>query len=181
MVKKFSLCDLPKCFPFTKISNHQSCNIVSINLREKILNILGVLSASLSKNKDLFYDAEEIWQELAKQGYSDKDIEETLGHIERTSLSVPGNFWSDCVPVYRAYTDEEKRRLSNRVRGYLWKLKCRGVIDHALEDEIVHKAMHLEEPAGLREIKTVAAITIFGYEHRTQGDAGPNPNGSWIN
>lgn len=128
------------------------------------------LSQSLSKDKDLFYDAQEIWEELADRGYSESDIEMALGHIERMSLEMPGPFWSDAIPVHRSYTGEEMSKLSTRVRGYLWKLKCKGVIDHALEDEIVQKAMNLEEPAGLREIKTVAALTVFGYEHKIQVD-----------
>src|SRR4051812_15181027 len=84
------------------------------------------------------------------------------------SLQVPGTFWSDSLPVHRAYSGEEMTRLSTKVRGYLWKLKCRGIIDHILEDEIIQKAMNLEEPASLREIKTVAALTVFGYEHKSQ-------------
>jgi uncharacterized protein Smg (DUF494 family) len=126
------------------------------------------LSQSLLKNKDLFYDGQEIWDELAQQGFSETDIESALEHIERMSLQVPGPFWSEAIPVHRAFSAEEATRLSPKVRGYLWKLKCRGIIDHALEDEIVQKAMNLEDPAGLREIKTVAALTVFGYEHRVQ-------------
>jgi len=126
------------------------------------------LSQSLLKNKDLFYDGQEIWDSLAQQGFSESDIETALSHIERMSLQVPGPFWSEIIPVHRSYSTEEMTRLSPKVRGYLWKLKCRGIIDHALEDEIVQKAMNLEDPAGLREIKTVAALTIFGYEHRVQ-------------
>jgi uncharacterized protein Smg (DUF494 family) len=139
-------------------------------LRDKILNILGLLSQSLLHNKDLFYDAQEIWEDLTQRGFSESEIEMALSHIERMSLDIPGAFWSDSLPVHRSYTFEEMTRLSTKVRGYLWKLKCRGVIDHALEDEIVQKAMNLEEPAGLREIKTVAALTVFGYEHKFQVD-----------
>jgi uncharacterized protein Smg (DUF494 family) len=133
-------------------------------LRDKILNILGILSQSLLRNKDLFYDAQEIWDDLVTKGFSEQEIETTLSHIERMSLDLPGPFWSESIPVHRSYTTEEMR--------YLWKLKCRGIIDHALEDEIVQKAMNLEEPAGLREIKTVAALTVFGYEHKFQLDRG---------
>ncbi len=135
-------------------------------MRDKILNILSFLSQSLLRNKDLFYDGQEIWDSLSSQGYSENDIEATLAHIERMSLQVPGPFWSENIPVHRSYSTEEMTRLAPRVRGYLWKLKCRGIIDHALEDEIVQKAMNLEDPAGLREIKTVAALTVFGYEHK---------------
>lgn len=135
-------------------------------MRDKILDILGHLSQSLTREKDLFYDAQEIWDELLEKGYSESEIEHALSHIERTSLDVPGPFWSDAIPVYRSYTAEEMSRLSCKVRGYLWKLKCRGIIDHALEDEIVQKAMNLEDQPGLREIKTVAALTVFGYEHK---------------
>ena len=141
-------------------------------MRDKILNILGILSQSLLRNKDLFYDAQEIWEELLSRGFSEQEIETSLLHIEKMSLDMPGPFWSDSIPVYRAYTLEEMTRLSPKVRGYLWKLKCRGIIDHALEDEIVQKAMNQEEPAGLREIKTVAALTVFGYEHKFQLDRG---------
>ncbi len=137
-------------------------------MRDKILNILGILSQSLLRNKDLFYDAQEIWDDLMHRGYSEQEIETALSHIEKMSLDVPGPFWSDALPVYRSYTAEEMTRLPAKVRGYLWKLKCRGIIDHALEDEIVQKAMNLEEPAGIREIKTVAALTVFGYEHKYQ-------------
>jgi len=139
-------------------------------LKDKTSHILGLLSESLSNDKDLFYDAQEIWEYLASRGYSEKDIETAIEHIEKISLDVPGPFWSDALPVHRSYTSEEQTRLSTRVRGYLWMLKCRGIIDHALEDEIVQKAMNLEDPAGIKEIKTVAALTIFGYEHRYQID-----------
>ena len=135
-------------------------------MRDKVLNILGLLSQSLARDKDLFYDAQEIWDDLTHRGFSESEIETALAQIERMSLDIPGPFWSDSLPVYRAYTQGEMTRLTPRVRGYLWKLKCRGIIDHALEDEIVQKAMNLEDPAGLNEIKTVAALTIFGYEHR---------------
>ena len=136
-------------------------------MRDKISTILGLLSESLLKDKDLFYDAQEIWDDLTRRGFSEGEIERTLAHIETSLLETPGSFWSDAIPVHRSYTSEEISRLPTRVRGYLWKLKCRGVIDHALEDEIVQKAMNLEEPAGLREIKTVAALTVFGYEHKS--------------
>ena len=141
-------------------------------MRDKIFVILGLLSQSLLDNKDLVYDAQEIWDELTQKGFSEEEIEDAVSHIERTMLDIPGPYWSEMLPVHRSYTDEECHRLSTRVRGYLWKLKCRGIIDHALEDEIVHKAMNLEEPAGLKEIKTVAALTVFGYEHKISGDRG---------
>ena len=143
-------------------------------MQDKILNILSFLSQSLSRDKDLFYDAEEIWEELAQKGYSEDDIETTLSQLERCLLSVPGQFWSERLPTYRVYTAEEVMRVSSKARGYLWKLKARGIIDHALEDEIVHKATNLEDPAGLREIKTVAALTVFGYEHKFQADCWPS-------
>lgn len=116
----------------------------------------------------MIFDAEEIWESLQNQGFSPSDIETALAHMEKVILDSPGPYWSDHLPVYRSYTGAEMSRLNNRVRGYLWKLKCRGVINHALEDEIVFKAMKLEEPLGLREIKTVAALTVFGYEHKFQ-------------
>lgn len=135
-------------------------------MANNVLKILSLLSGHLQKNRDLFYDAQEIWDELLNKGFSEFEIERALDHIERTLLSMPGPFWSDRFPTYRAYTDEEMRKIPPRVRGYLWRLKCQGVIDHALEDEIVHKVMNLEEPAGLKQIKTVAALTVFGYEHK---------------
>ncbi len=146
----------------------------------KILNILSHLSQSIEENKDLFYDAQEIWEELAQRGYDEDDIEMALGHLEKMLLELPGQFWSDAIPVYRSYTHEEMGKLPSRVRGYLWRLKCKGVIDHALEDEIVHKAMNLEGDAGIREIKTVAALTVFGYEHRFQVER-PTPIYSRLN
>lgn len=135
-------------------------------MADKTLSILSLLSLSLNSNKDLFYDAQEIWEDLAQRGYSEDEIENAVSHIERMSLNAPGAFWSESLPTYRSYTSEERSKLPAKVRGYLWRLKCRGVIDHALEDEIVQKAMNLEESAGLREIRTVAALTVFGYEHR---------------
>ncbi len=138
-------------------------------MRNRTLDILGFLSQSLEDERDLFYDSEEIWEELQIKGYSEGDIQGALQHIEKTSLEAPGPFFSDSVPVHRAFSHQEISYLSNKVRGYLWKLKVRGIIDHALEDEIVQKALNLEEPATLREIKTVAALTVFGYEHKTQG------------
>lgn len=139
-------------------------------LRDKIYNILSFLTQSVNHNKDLFYDAQEIWDSLGRLGFSEDDIERAMTHIQRTALEIPGPFWSDIVPVHRTFSSEEMCRLSPRVRGYLWKLKSRGIIDHILEDEIVQRAMNLEEPAGIREIKTVAALTIFGYEHKVQAD-----------
>ena len=137
-------------------------------MREKILNILGVLSESLLEDKDLFYDSQEIWEKLGHQGFSDQEIESALAHIERIFLGQPGKFWSDRIPTYRSFSTEENCKLTAEARGYLWSLKSRGVIDHALEDEIVSKAMDLEESVGRDEIKTVAALTIFGYEHKFQ-------------
>ncbi len=175
MIKKIFR-NLPNWFAFRKmkVNSKSSFSTKNLKLRDKILNILGLLSQSLLRNKDLFYDAQEIWEELTQRGYSETDIEDALSHIEKTSLDIPGPFWSDAIPVHRAYTSEEMFKLAPKVRGYLWKLKCRGIIDHALEDEIVQKAMNLEEPAGIREIKTVAALTVFGYEHKFQVDSSAN-------
>ena len=140
-------------------------------MRDKILNIIGYLTQSLQKNKDLFYDAQEIWEDLTRMGFSEDEIETTLGHLEKMLLEVPGPFWSHILPVYRVYTKEESTQLSVKTRSYLWRLKSRGVIDHAIEDEIVQKAMNLEDPPSLKEIKMVAALTIFGYEHKAQGSS----------
>lgn len=145
-------------------------------MRDKILDILALFSQSLERNKDLFYDAEEIWDQLSSRGFSDEDIEGAINHIKKTSLEIPGPYWSEGVPVYRIYSDDEHSRLSKSAKGYLWKLKMRGIIDHAIEDEIIQKAMNLEMPAGLREIKTVAALTVFGYEHKIQGGSPSSSN-----
>jgi len=135
-------------------------------LQQKILNILSFLSQSVLQKKDLFYDAEEIWEGLSLQGYTEEEIESALMYIEKNSLRLPGPYWSSEMPSHRIFTPEEENQMSAKARGYLWSLKSRGVIDHGIEDEIVHKAMNLDCPAGLREIKTVAALTIFGYEHQ---------------
>jgi len=118
------------------------------------------LSQSLLQNKDLFYDGQEIWETLMDKGFSEEDIEAALEQIEKMALQVPGPYWSEALPVHRAYSGDEMSRLSTKVRGYLWSLK------YILEDEIIQRAMNLEEPAGIREIKTVAALTVFGYELR---------------
>ncbi len=140
-------------------------------MRQKILNILGHLSQSLQQNKDLFYDADQIWEELSAQGFSEEEILGALSHIEKTMLEEIGPFWSQDIPVCRVYSPKESNQISCKARGYLWKLKVRGIIDHALEDEIIEKAMNLEGETGLREIKTVAALTLFGYEHKLHGES----------
>lgn len=151
-------------------------------METKIYRILGLLWEHLRNQKDLFYDAEEIWSGLTSQGYSENDIAGAVSHIEKTHLELPGPFWSEALPVHRCYTDAEMIALNRSVRGYLWRLKCRGVIDHALEDEIVHKVMNLDEPAGIRETKTVAALTVFGYEHRANEEQNPTSKpGSYLN
>ena len=129
---------------------------------------MSYLSQSLHRDRDLFYDAQEIWEELCHRGFSQEEIESAYAHIERMLLRVPGPYWSGKIPVHRVYSPEEKAKLFPKARGYLWTLKSKGILDHALEDEIVHKAMNLEEVAGVSAIKTVAALTIFGYEHKIQ-------------
>ncbi len=126
------------------------------------------MSQSLLRERDLFYDSEAIWKELTDVGYSENEIECAISYLERSTLTLPGIFWSEEIPVHRSYTVREMHQLTPKARGFLWTLKYKGVIDHALEDEIIHKAMNLEEPAGVKEIKTVAALTVFGYEHKTQ-------------
>ena len=140
-------------------------------MRQKILNILGHLSHSLQQNKDLFYDADQIWEELSSHGFSEEEILGALSHIEKTMLEEIGPFWSQDIPVCRVYSPKESNQSSCKARGYLWKLKVRGIIDHALEDEIIEKAMNLEGETGIREIKTVAALTLFGYEHKLHGES----------
>ena len=140
-------------------------------MRQKILNILGHLSQSLQQNKDLFYDADQIWEELSSHGFSEEEILGALSHIEKTMLEEIGPFWSQDIPVCRVYSSKESNQISCKARGYLWKLKVRGIIDHALEDEIIEKAMNLEGETGIREIKTVAALTLFGYEHKLHGES----------
>jgi uncharacterized protein Smg (DUF494 family) len=138
-------------------------------LRQKILNILGHLSQSLQQEKDLFYDADQIWEELSSHGFSEEEILGALSHIEKTMLEEIGPFWSQDIPVCRVYSPKESNQISCKARGYLWKV--RGIIDHALEDEIIEKAMNLEGETGIREIKTVAALTLFGYEHKLHGES----------
>jgi len=139
-------------------------------LRQKIRHILGHLSQSIRQDKDLFYDSDTIWEELSTQGFSDEEILGALQHIEKNTLAEIGPYWSQDIPVCRVYTSKESNQISRQARGYLWKLKVRGIIDHALEDEIIEKAMNLEGETGIREIKTVAALTLFGYEHKAHGE-----------
>ena len=150
-------------------------------MRQKILNILGHLSQSLQKDQDLFYDADKIWEELSGQGFSEEDILATLSHIEKTTLEEIGPFWSEEIPVCRVYSPKEASQISKRARGYLWKLKVRGIIDHALEDEIIQKAMDLEGETTLREIKTVAALTLFGYEQKSHTETNFGFSDSFLN
>lgn len=149
-------------------------------MRQKILNILGYLSQSLQQNKDLFYDADQIWEDLSSQGFSEEEILGALSHIEKTTLEEIGPYWSQDIPVCRVYSNKEEKQISKTARGYLWKLKVRGIIDHALEDEIIEKAMNLEGETSLREIKTVAALTLFGYEHKTHSQVQVQTSDSYL-
>lgn len=139
-------------------------------MKETIYKILGHLCQFVEKDKDLFYDGDEIWQNLCDLGFQEDEIEETLLYIEGLLLKMPGPFWSDTIPVNRVFSREERLKLAPRVQGFLWRLKLQGTIDHALEDEIIERILALEEGANLKDIKTVAALTIFGYELKFQRD-----------
>ncbi len=144
----------------------------------KTHSILSFLAQMADQEKDLVMDADEIVDSLIDRGYSTEDIQSAFSHLEKQLLRNSGAFWSHQVPSYRTYDPVELSQISPAARGYLWRLKCQGVVDHALEDEIIYKVMarpeRITHQVHLQEIKTVAALTLFGYEHKSSMQQNPH-------
>ena len=117
-----------------------------------------------------FLSENDIVEQLLADGFEAEEIDAAFSWMETLSLQA-GNNPADMdltMPTQRIFTSEEGLAISSQARGFLIRLRALGILNDDLQEEIIDKALHLEdEEVSLKEIKALTALTLFS---RSQED-----------
>lgn len=133
-------------------------------MRERILNILSLMSQFVQQNKDLFYHEAQLWEVLNGNGYTDKEIKEALDCLQKIVIfdKLKGFENHPFGVSPRVFDPEETFRITSESRGFLWKLRAAGIINEDIQEEIITKLLTMDvDEIILNDVILVSTLTIF--------------------
>ncbi|MGB9773006.1 MAG: DUF494 family protein [Bacteroidota bacterium] len=132
---------------------------------ERVIEIIVYLINEMRNNKPL---AEVDVTELKTQGYTEVEIRTAFSWLfdQLTAGDHPlGRMMPAGSHSYRVFHDMEKMALSKEAQGYLLQIRELGLInDEELELIIERVMMAGYAPAGLDDVRSIAAAVIFGID-----------------
>jgi len=135
-------------------------------LRERVLAIVSIIAQYVLGDRDTVTE-NDIVEELLAVGFEADEIDAAFSWMQNVGASAPGKA-RDLAEVrsQRIFTAEEKRDISADARGLLIRLRTLGILDDEAQEEIIDRAMQVaEDPVSLKEMKAIAALTLFSRNH----------------
>jgi Smg protein len=110
---------------------------------------------------------DELVGELLSVGYAEEEIDAAFRWIETAAIPSRQPVPHFAAPTNRVFSVEEVRGLSAESRGYLLRLRAMGILDDEIHEEIVERALQMaeEDEVGLKDLKTVIALSLFSRSH----------------
>ena len=131
-------------------------------MRERILEIVSLIAQFVMEERDPLTEIE-IIEELLAAGFESEEINDAFSWIANVSFTPPTKERPPLATAgNRVFSPEETRLLSCEARGLLLRLRELGVLDDELCEEIIDRARQTaDDEVDLRELKTLAALTLF--------------------
>lgn len=131
-------------------------------MRERILEIVSLIAQFVMEERDPLTEIE-IIEELLAAGFESEEINAAFNWITNISFTPPAKARPQLAAAgNRVFSPEEARLLSCESRGLLLRLRELGVLDDELCEEIIDRARQTADgEVGLKELKTLAALTLF--------------------
>lgn len=131
-------------------------------MRERVLAIVSLIAQYAMSEVDSLTE-NDIVEELLSIGFDADEIDAAFGWMHNLTLHRNGNpAEAMTVPAQRIFTPGEIRLLSNEARGFLLRLRALGILDDEIQEDIIERALDsAEDQVGLREIKSLTALTLF--------------------
>jgi Smg protein len=131
-------------------------------LRERVLAIVSIIAQFVMEEREQISESD-IVEELLAEGFDAEEIDAAFNWMENISLEPRKTTALELAPsTHRVFTPEEVRALSREARGFLVRLRTLGIASDELQEEIIDKALQVaEDEITLKEIKTIAALTLF--------------------
>jgi len=139
------------------------------SVRDRVLAIVSLIAQYVMEEPDLFNERD-IVEQLLEEGFEADEIDAAFSWMERLSFedAHPSTAQGLAQPTHRVFTGEEVLQISSEARGFLIRLRTLGILDDDLQEEIIDKAVRLnEDEVSLKEIKSLTALTLFS---RSQAD-----------
>ena len=135
-------------------------------LRERVLAIVTAIAQFVLEGREI-PDESQLVEELLDAGFSSDEIAAAFDWLEH--LSQQPERESEPVltmPNHRVFTHAEIRQLSSEARGFLVRLRGLGILDDALQEEIIERAIDSsDDEVTLSDMKTITALTVFARSH----------------
>jgi uncharacterized protein Smg (DUF494 family) len=132
---------------------------------EKWLSLLHTLTGRLLAEKSLRADPAPLLEELAEEGWEADEVALGLAWVERFFAGVGRPPAGPAEPIvstgHRTRSAEELLCVSPGAFGYLLRLENAGVIDAALREEILDRALAAcEDEVGEAEIREISRMVL---------------------
>jgi Smg protein len=141
-------------------------------MTERWLLLLHTLTGRLLGEKSYRTDPSPLLEDLAADGWEPVEIALALAWVERFFSGLGRRQSGPCEPIastgHRTRSAEEFFCVTARAFGYLLRLESAGVIDAALREEILDRALAVcEDEVGEAEIREISRMVL-----ETQGRDG---------
>jgi Smg protein len=132
---------------------------------EKWLALLNVITGRLLGERALRADPAPLFEELVGDGFAPEEVATALAWVERFFAGLPRQRAEAGDPItstgHRTRSVEELFSVSPGAFGYLMRLENAGVIDAALREEILERALAAcDEEVGEEEIREISRFVL---------------------
>jgi len=144
---------------------------------DKWLSLLHALTGRLLEERPLRHDPGPLLEEFTAAGFEAGEVELGLAWVERFLEGVDGPREEAGGPFTssgcRTRTAEEMLCVTTSAFGYLLRLESSGVIDAAIREEILERALAAGEPeVGEEEMREISR-SVLEAQGRDGSAAGP--------
>lgn len=158
---------------------------MEINLDERIMNLVSLITDQVQTKQDLFSNEGKIMDSLMSSGYRLHEADAALTLLQALSQNDDDRLAGEecAVPKdgMRSMNTEERSRFTIEAFGFITKLSHLNIISGEQRDEILDKALSLHAGRiGLTQMKSLLALDLFADErgHESILDSALNHNGT---
>ena len=133
----------------------------------KVMDAVGLIGKFVTDNWEYVVDPTDMLDELENRGFSSREISDAFKWIERNTLGAMDARNEEKIPEadrpsVRILTTVEQSKLASGASALLQRIYDRGIIDVALFEEILDKALKSEsEEVTEKEMRRIASLTVF--------------------
>lgn len=143
-------------------------------MKENVVDVLMfIFDNYLTLEEGMFTNEASLTSELEEAGFHAKEISKAFDWLDELASLKENEAANELIQgprkSLRLYSQEEQLKFSVACRGFLLSLEEMGILDVALRETIIDRAMAIESPKlNLKQFKRIVCLILLNRSHNEE-------------